>query len=307
VRPEAEASAVAGWCAGEGPYWIDLGAGGPEEVAAWMAGLGLDAELIDLARADQGETRILPLAEAVFVAYPVPARNDATRHAHFGLLCIDRLVVTMHEQADGSTPLDEAPVTRLRLREATTAGVVCALVMVQASRLRREVVTLRKQGSMLTDRMDSDPRSVPLEEILALKSRVLSLGGVVDEELAVLEVLKVSDRPVLPLGRLAGTFLDAIEMARATDRDIDRLDRRLGDLQQRYEAAQQDLTNRRLGLLTVLSAIFMPLTLIAGIYGMNFEVMPELHYRYGYPLALAGMALIAGGLVWYFRSRWWPR
>ena len=37
---------------------------------------------------------------------------------------------------------------------------------------------------------------------------------------------------------------------------------------------------------------------------MNFEIMPELHYRYGYPVALAGMALIAGGLYWYFRTRW---
>ena len=99
----------------------------------------------------------------------------------------------------------------------------------------------------------------------------------------------------------------AIEITRATDRDIDRLDRRASDLQARYESAQQDLVNRRLGLLTALSTIFMPLTLLAGIYGMNFDVMPELHYRYGYPLTLAAMALIAGGLFWIVRSRWWPR
>ena len=49
----------------------------------------------------------------------------------------------------------------------------------------------------------------------------------------------------------------------------------------------------------------MPLTMIVGIWGMNFDVMPELHYPYGYPIALGGMALIAGGLYWYFRSRGW--
>ncbi len=83
--------------------------------------------------------------------------------------------------------------------------------------------------------------------------------------------------------------------------------RTLIDLQQRYASAQQELTDRRLGVLTVLSAIFMPLTLIAGIYGMNFEVMPELHFRYGYPITLAAMALMAGGLTWYFRARWWTK
>jgi len=132
-------------------------------------------------------------------------------------------------------------------------------------------------------------------------------AGVVDEELAVLEVLRASNLETLPLSRLAETFQIAIEVTRATDHDIDRLDRRAGDLQRRYESALQERTSRRLGLLTVISAIFMPLTLIAGIYGMNFEVMPELHYRYGYPIALGAMALIAGGLAWYFRARWWGK
>ena len=151
--------------------------------------------------------------------------------------------------------------------------------------LRRYVAGLRAKGDGLTVRMDPDPEAVSMEEILALKRRVLTLAGVVDEELAAA----------------------AIENTRATDRDIDRLDRRVGDLQHRYEAAQQEKTNRRLGLLTVLSAIFMPLTFIAGIYGMNFENMPELHWRYGYFIVLGAMVLIAGGLGWYFRSRWWPK
>jgi magnesium transporter len=40
---------------------------------------------------------------------------------------------------------------------------------------------------------------------------------------------------------------------------------------------------------------------------MNFEFMPELHFRYGYPAALGVMALIAGGTSWYLRSSWWPK
>jgi Mg2+ and Co2+ transporter CorA len=128
---------------------------------------------------------------------------------------------------------------------------------------------------------------------------------VVDEELAVLDVLKVSKHPALPLSSLADSFHAAIEGMQAADRGIDRLDLHVSDLQRRYEFAQQDRLNRRLGLLTVLSAIFMPLTLVVGIEGMNFDVMPELHYHYSYPIALGVMALIAGGEYWYFRSRFW--
>ena len=307
LRPEAEAAAIAAWRAGGGPFWIDVSSDEPAAVTAWLAGLGLDPGLIDLLEIGEDETRILPLAEAVFVAYPVPAGEEAWKPAHFACLCLDRLAITMHEPAAEPVVFEEAVLERTRLAEATTAGVVCALALVHAARLRRHVVALRGRGDALTDRMDSDPEGVPLEEILALKRRVLALGGLVDEELAVLQVLKASRGAALPLGPLADRFQIAIELTRATDRDIDRLDGRASELVQRHESVQQDKINRRLGQLTVLSAIFMPLTLIAGIYGMNFEVMPELHYRYGYPLVLAGMALIAAGTVRYLRSRWWRK
>ena len=48
MRPEAEATALAGWRAGAGPYWIDIGGGGPEDVTVWLAGLGLEPGLLDL-------------------------------------------------------------------------------------------------------------------------------------------------------------------------------------------------------------------------------------------------------------------
>jgi len=68
---------------------------------------------------------------------------------------------------------------------------------------------------------------------------------------------------------------------------------------------QQEKTNRRLAVLTILSAIFMPLTLIAGIYGMNFDTMPELQHVFGYPAVLIFMALVAGGMYLYFKKRGW--
>ncbi len=208
MKPEAEATTLAGWRAGAGPYWIHLTEGRPESVTAWLAGLGLDPGLLELLRIGDDEPRILPLADAVLVAYPVPGKEPGTP-GHFGILCIDRLVITV-AQPDASSVLEDYPVARLKLREGTAAGVVCALAVVHSARLRRHVVTLRAAGDALADRMDSDPWAVSLEEILALKRRGLSLGGVVDEQLAVLQVLKASD---LPRGRpfrgpqpSAGTF-----------------------------------------------------------------------------------------------------
>lgn len=63
--------------------------------------------------------------------------------------------------------------------------------------------------------------------------------------------------------------------------------------------------NEVMKVLTVISTIFIPLTFITGIYGMNFRFMPELAWRWGYPLALLGMAGIGVALYFYFRRKKW--
>jgi Mg2+ and Co2+ transporter CorA len=62
-------------------------------------------------------------------------------------------------------------------------------------------------------------------------------------------------------------------------------------------------TNQIMRTLTAITAVFLPLTLITGIFGMNFEFIPGLHARYAFWIALGAMALIALGLLAYFRAR----
>jgi magnesium transporter len=63
--------------------------------------------------------------------------------------------------------------------------------------------------------------------------------------------------------------------------------------------------NEVMKVLTIIGTIFIPLTFIAGIYGMNFDNMPELHARYGYPVAILAMLAIAGALLVFFRRKEW--
>jgi magnesium transporter len=73
-----------------------------------------------------------------------------------------------------------------------------------------------------------------------------------------------------------------------------------------YLSAQSNRMNQIMKQLTAVATIFMPLTLISGIYGMNFRHMPELEWPFGYFAVLGIMGLIALGMTWYFRRRdWW--
>ena len=72
-----------------------------------------------------------------------------------------------------------------------------------------------------------------------------------------------------------------------------------------FFAIQSQKMNEIMKTLTIVSVIFIPLTFIVGLYGMNFKYMPELEYSYGYYTVLTFMFLIFSGMVYYFkRLRW---
>jgi len=72
-----------------------------------------------------------------------------------------------------------------------------------------------------------------------------------------------------------------------------------------YLSVQSNRMNEIMKTLTLMSTIMLPLTFIAGVYGMNFDHMPELHWLGGYPFALGLMAVVAGGIILWFRYKGW--
>lgn len=86
---------------------------------------------------------------------------------------------------------------------------------------------------------------------------------------------------------------------------IDSTFERIGFLTQFNYMVLSDKVNTVVQKLTIISAIFLPLTLIASIYGMNFRYMPELENPLGYPAVLIAMAIIAVGQLIYFKKKGW--
>lgn len=96
---------------------------------------------------------------------------------------------------------------------------------------------------------------------------------------------------------------------------MDRLDRYLGAVRnlqevvsQLREAYQSQLSiqqNELMKLFTLVTAVFLPLTLLTGWYGMNFAHIPELTWRYGYPAAIVVSVVIVVLLLWRFKKKHW--
>jgi len=79
----------------------------------------------------------------------------------------------------------------------------------------------------------------------------------------------------------------------------------VNNLMNLYMSFSAQKTNDVMKVLTIFSVFFMPLTFIVGIYGMNFEFMPELKQKWGYPVILIVMAIVTGVIYQWFRRKKW--
>lgn len=86
---------------------------------------------------------------------------------------------------------------------------------------------------------------------------------------------------------------------------FDNLSENTAQLLSVYFSLASQRTNEIMRVLTIFSVFFMPLTFIAGIYGMNFRFMPELEWYYGYPAVMLLMAGIAIGIYYWFKRKGW--
>ena len=87
--------------------------------------------------------------------------------------------------------------------------------------------------------------------------------------------------------------------------DIENMHQRIISLRETYNSSLSANLNETIRTLTVIATIVLPLTLITGIYGMNFEFMPELSSEFGYYYALGLIAALGGGMVLYFKRKRW--
>jgi len=150
----------------------------------------------------------------------------------------------------------------------------------------------------------ADPKPADIHEIHELKRDVLKLRKAVwplREEIGSLDKI---ESPLLRaetgvfIRDLYDHTIQVIDMVE-TCRDL------LGGMHDTYLSSMSNRMNEVMKMLTVIATIFIPLTFIVGIYGMNFRHMPELEWQWGYYVVWAVMIVIGGGMVVYFKRKKW--
>jgi len=211
-------------------------------------------------------------------------------------------LVTVHRQ---TMPFFEAFKADCARRTPEQAGLGEVLVDLIGAVVATYEKPLEEAERVLDDfeeaLFDGGRAEAGLEEIHLVKRRVTLIKRTLWQTLGVVQKLHPASEGHSPI------YQDLREAIESLHTYADEIHDNVTNLLTVQLNIASHRTNEVMRILTVFSAFFLPLTFIVGIYGMNFQHMPELAWRLGYPLIIAGMAAVCLTIYLWFRHRGWMR
>jgi magnesium transporter len=286
--------------------WVDLDRPGPEELLHVATVFGFHPLAVEDCRAVTHEPKVEAYDGYVFlIVHAVDLESLDERVTTTDLECFfaERYLVTHHVRTHTSLEQLAARVDAEPSLLATGIDrVLHELLDAVVDRYFPAVAAMDARAEALEkDLLEGADRTL-FGRVLGLKGEVTHLKRVVTPQVEVVRKFAARATPVIsPQGALY--FRDVADHLVRIETEIENLRDDLTALLSVHLAVASFRLNEAIRVLTVFSAVFLPLSLIAGIYGMNFDYMPELRSRWGYPFALGLMALVAAAVLLYFRRR----
>jgi magnesium transporter len=298
------------WRNGQSGFiWLDVESAPSEENHALLESVGCD----ELAIVDSFRLRHPPKIEAfennTFLLFRGISTIDASleiTHQQIGIWVGERLLVTYHRES--SMSVSYLWEHELGSASRQSPGTLALALLHYASGLYLEkLLGFEDRLADLEDGLLSDRSEEDMKELAAYRSRLRRLRRIFSyhKEMAA-QLLNHPERhlPFLYKGsdHLRRDIYDRCERLYSL---CDMYYELCGDLVEGHISLSSHNLNQTMKVLTIISALFVPLTFIAGIYGMNFENMPELAWKYAYFVVISFMAILTTGLLVLFRKIKW--
>jgi magnesium transporter len=271
-----------------------------------LAPLGLTAETVHAWTTSRGAQDWIVRNDVLCFALPAPARMEKSPSNEIRILCLAETLITYR----GCQPESESD--QLIVLDYDTPliarSVPALLLRVMEHSVDHDLqysFDLRNCVDSLSDRLPKENTAFDIEAVERSFKNVGRLISNCFDYQHVFIVLQFLNVGVFHL-RDEHQYYHLAEAALDQSRSgLLHLQGRLERLHTQYRLDIQTQTGSRLRILTILSAVCLPLTLVAGIYGMNFQFMPELDERYAYFAVLAFMVVLAGFMLIFFYSKGW--
>lgn len=232
--------------------------------------------------------------------------EDEIEQEHVNLVLGDSWLLSFREKPDGIF----APVRQRidagkgRLRKRGADYLLFALVDVIVDNYYHVTEYLAETIELIETELIDTPTSETVAKIFACRTRLMQVKKVLYPLRDTLRKL-ASEESELIEERTLKYFADVHDHVNNLIATVEMQRETLSGLMELYMSTISNHMNTVMKTLTVIATIFIPLTFVAGVYGMNFKNMPELEWQWGYPIILALMLLMGGGMYVYMRKKRW--
>jgi magnesium transporter len=168
----------------------------------------------------------------------------------------------------------------------------------------QNIANARKRLNHIEQQMMDKTEELSPRQIMVIRNDIGQLADIIEDqhvELNVLLSLFIGTDREKKVKRLE----DLVEHYNPMNKIMIRLEEKSESIQTQYMLTQQAKSTRKINLLTIIQAIFVPLTFLAGVYGMNFLNMPELGWKYAYFVVWGIFVSLALIFIRYFKKNGW--
>jgi Mg2+ and Co2+ transporter CorA len=305
-RPLPDTTSLVEVAAAADGAWVDVVSAGASELESLLK--PLDLHPLQLRRCTDAaeDPGMVTFGDCLLVEYPAFQEGEDESAGFLTVLLKAPLLVTVRH---GQIPaLDELGRNLLLVEAPPLLHLAQLLYMIideVADLTVAGQIALRDDIRRTARVMAESPAAVAAGELAGLRARAEVLVSLVENQLYCVTGLRASDHPALQEPHRKAYVEDLVAEAEIAQRSLYRLEVRVGNLFSDYQAAGSDRIERRLRLLTVISAITLPLGLIAGLLGMNVGGLPGTGFGGGFGIVVGVMAAITLGEFWFFKRSGW--
>lgn len=226
---------------------------------------------------------------------------------HISLVLGNHYVISFQEERSGD--IFEPVIERLKAsvgktRRSGADYLLYALMDVIVDNYFLILESFGNQLDLLEDKVIKGHQSQSLNELYTLKRELTSTRRAIWPLREIISTLTRADAPLVSK-RVFPYLRDVNDHVMQIVETLDAYRELLASLVDVHLSTISNRMNSVMKTLTIFSAVFMPITFIVGVYGMNFEYMPELQHPYGYYATWAFMIVITLGMILYFRWKKW--
>ena len=286
-------------------YWLEIQADSRSEVIHFLSELNLNNELIDLVKEPSNITRANIYGPDFLLNLEVLSTLNILQSDHLTIIIRPHLMITILSEPNTilKSLEEEEGINLLQVDLNLFHLLYYILAEIFQQGLER-LKDSKLHAKKISEKIEQKPETVILNDIIRCKREISHLEDIVEDQynmLAFVPKIDWSEESKVLREELNEQIRGLEYLRNSYNRLIEKVD----NIHAQYQLILQEKGNKRLNTLTVVQAIFVPITFLAGIYGMNFSFMPELRWKFSYFIVLGIITITTIFQLWWFKRKGW--